>query len=267
MIGTKFAKPLEPDTLTRTVMRTETYEVEEHVPYNVEREVTHTVKEPVYKTVTTDDGEKVQVIVGYTDKEVTETVQDIEYRTERKSVTEEVPEQEEYPNPAPNTYAKYREAAQWCNKNGAMMVDCQPNDDYPNGYYEVQAIPEPSLEELREAKLAALNAAFERVRGTAWVMSSLGFKADANETANTNVDGLIKSMTAQNETTTLFCDYDNVYRPVTLENLQTLQLEIIQNGQALYAQKWAMRNAINEATKPEAIEAVNIEFTMMDFTV
>lgn len=260
MIGTKLYKPLEPDTLTRTVMRTETREVEEQVAYPVEREITRTVQEPVYATIKAEDGTTHQIVVGYTPKEVTETVQDVEYRTEKKTVTEEVPDSEEYPNPAPNTYTKYREAAQWCNANNAKMVDC-------GTYYEVQAIPEPSLEELREAKLAVLNAAFEGVRGSAWVMSSLGFKADANETANTNVDGLIKSMTAQNEATTLFCDYDNVYRPVTLENLQTLQLEIIQNGQTLYAQKWAMRNAINEATKPEAIEAVDIVFTMMDFTV
>lgn len=146
MIGTKFAKPLEPDTLTREVMRTETREVEEQVAYPVEREITSTVQEPVYKTVTTDDGKKVQIIVGYTEKEVTETVQDIEYRTEKKAVTEEVPEQEDYTNPAPNTYTKYREAAQWCNRNGAQMVDC-------GNYYEVQAIPAPTAEELAAAEL------------------------------------------------------------------------------------------------------------------
>jgi hypothetical protein len=267
MIGTKFAKPLQPDTLTRTLTRTETREEKHMVGYPVEREITRIEQEPIHKTITTDDGEKVQVISGYMDTEVTETVQDIEYREETRTITVEVPEQEEYPNPAPNTYTKYREAAQWCNKNGAMMVDCQPTAEYPNGYYEVQVIPEPSIEELREVKLVVLNAVFEGVCGSAWVMSSLGFKADANTTANTNVDGLIKSMTARNEATTLFCDYDNVYRLVTLENLQTLQLEIIQNGQALYAQKWAMRDAINSAGTTDEIEAVNIVFTMMDFTI
>jgi hypothetical protein len=132
-------------------MRTETREVEEQVAYPVERTKTRTVQEPVYKTITADDGEKVQVITGYTEKEVTVAVQDVEYRTEKKTVTEEVPDSEEYPNPAPNTYTRYREAAQWCNKNGAMMVECQPNAEYPNGYYEVQAIPEPSKKEQEAA--------------------------------------------------------------------------------------------------------------------
>ena len=176
MIGTKFAKPLENDSLLRTVMRTVSREVEERVAYPVERTETRTVQEPVYATIKDEDGTTHQIIVDYTPKEVTETVQDIEYRTEIKTVTEEVPEQEEYPNSAPNTYSRYREAAQWCNENGARMVDCPPDKEYPNGYYEVQAIPEPSLEELREAKLAELKIAFKAIRDTAWVMSSLGFK-------------------------------------------------------------------------------------------
>lgn len=266
MIGTKFIKPLEPDTLTRTVIYTETREIEEQVGYPVEREVTQIVQEPVYKTVTTVDGEQVQVIAGYIEKEITKIVHDVEYRTEKKTVTEEMPKQEKYNNPAPNTYTKYREAAQWCNKNGARMMDCKPTARYPNGYYEVQAIPEFSIEELRKAKLDALNSAFAMVESDAWVQSSLGFKADANTTANTNIDGLIKSMTAMGSETTLFCDYDNVFRTVTLDNLKTLQLEVIQNGQSLYAQKWAMREAINAATDSKGLDAVKIEFVMMDFT-
>ena len=45
------------------------------------------------------------------------------------------------PNPAPNTYAKYAEAAAWCNANNAMIED-------RGNYYEVVAIPAPTTEEL-----------------------------------------------------------------------------------------------------------------------
>lgn len=45
------------------------------------------------------------------------------------------------PNPAPNTYAKYTEAAAWCNANNAMIED-------KGDYYEVVAIPAPTTEEL-----------------------------------------------------------------------------------------------------------------------
>jgi hypothetical protein len=126
--------------------------------------------------------------------------------------------------------------------------------------------PEKSLGVLREEKLSALNAAFASVESGAWVMSSLGFKADANTTANTNIEGLIKSMSALGQETVIFCDYDNVYREVTLEGLQTLQLEVIQNGQSLYAQKWVFRNAINVAKDKDALDAVQVEFSMMNFS-
>ena len=130
-----------------------------------------------------------------------------------------------------------------------------------------EEMPEKPLEELRKEKLAALNSAFASVESGAWVMSSLGFKADANTTANTNIEGLIKSMSALGQETVIFCDYDNVYREVTLEGLQTLQLEVIRNGQSLYAQKWAFRNAINAAQTKEELDAVVVEFVMMDFSV
>lgn len=135
----------------------------------------------------------------------------------------------------------------------------------------VQARAEAELEynklpNVKERKLAELTFALNQVRETAWVMSSLGFQADANDTANTNVDGLIKSMTALNLTSTYFCDYNNVTHLVTIDDLKTLQLEIIQNGQALYAQKWAIRDAINAAKKKEVVDAIEIKFTMMDFT-
>lgn len=129
------------------------------------------------------------------------------------------------------------------------------------------ARPEKPLEVLRKERLSDLNAAFASVESGAWVMSSLGFKADANITANTNIEGLIKSMSALGQETVIFCDYDNVYREVTLDGLQTLQLEVIQNGQSLYAQKWAFRNAINAAKDKDALAAVQVKFSMMDFSV
>ena len=126
--------------------------------------------------------------------------------------------------------------------------------------------PEKPLAEIRKEKLAELNSAFSSVESGAWVMSSLGFKADANKTANTNIEGLIKSMTALGTETTQFCDYNNVFHAVTLDDLQTLQIEVIQNGQSLYAQKWAYRDAINAAKDKDALEAVAIHFEMLDFT-
>lgn len=147
---------------------------------------------------------------------------------------------------------------------GAVEMDVEQGYDgnwYVTGYAPTQPFPE-----LRTAALSTLNSAFTDVESGAWVQSSLGFKADANTTANTNIDGLIKSMSALGTESTLFCDYDNVFHTVTLDDLKILQLEVIQNGQALYAQKWSFREAINAAMVKEELDAISIEFVMMDFT-
>jgi len=162
MIGTQFYKPLELDKLTRTITRTVEREEEVQVAVPVERTETRTVQEPEYAAIKDEDGTTHQIVVGCTPREVTETVQDIEYRTEKRTVTEEVEEQEEYDNPAPNTFTKYREAAQWCNANKARMVDC-------GDYYEVQALPEPTKEEERRAELERrLSELQEYLRSTDW---------------------------------------------------------------------------------------------------
>lgn len=58
-------------------------------------------------------------------------------------------------NTATNTFSKYSELAEWCNKHNAMIVD-------QGDYYEAVPIPEPTVQELasmvrsqRDAKLSA----------------------------------------------------------------------------------------------------------------
>lgn len=156
------------------------------------------------------------------------------------------------------------EAAIWCNENNAFIVELEPEEGTRR--FEIQAIPEPTLEEVRERKLTELNTRFEAIRNTAWIMSSLGFEADANEVANTNIEGLIKTTKATGQEPVYFCDKNNQYHALGLTELETLQLEVIQNGQQLYAQKWTYRDSINAATTVEEIENITIQFTMMDFT-
>lgn len=113
------------------------------------------------------------------------------------------------------------------------------------------------LDSLKAAKLVELKASFTDAEQNGFVLSSLGFEADANDTANRNVEGLIKKLAADGKEKTLFCDHNNAMREVTLEQLKTLQLEIIDYGQQLYAKKWQLREAVNAADTAEAISAIN----------
>ena len=74
----------------------------------------------------------------------------------------------------------YQEAAVWCNENKAVIED-------KGEWYEVVALPEPTIHELKTRKLADLNSAFETASETAHCVSSAGFEINADETANRNV--------------------------------------------------------------------------------
>ena len=119
------------------------------------------------------------------------------------------------------------------------------------------------FENAKPRKLNLLNEEFDAATNRAYVVSSLGFTIDANETANRNVTGLISTI---GDSTVQFCDYYNQFHELNKAQLETLLDEITKNGQNLYAQKWAIREAINATQDNEGLEAVEIEFTYMDFS-
>lgn len=181
MIGTKFYKPLELDKLIRTVTRTIEREVQERVPM-------------------LDD-------VG----------NPIDYKTVTKTVTEEVPEQEEYDNPAPNTMRRYREAAEWCNTNGAAVIEDKGE------YYEVVALPEPTEEELAAAKLAQAKAA--RAAAVAAITVTVdGMTFDGDEKAQERMARTVTAATATGasmDDTTVWVLHDNTVATPTIRQLAT----------------------------------------------
>lgn len=141
-------------------------------------------------------------------------------------------------------------------------------DDFPKD--AIFTRPEKPLEKLREEKLQELSSKTSAAESDAYVVSSVGspgIKINANERANRDIEGLIKLLKSFPEDTTEdFCCYDNTYYPVTLQDLETMQLEVITNGHNLYKQKWAYRNAINSASTKEELDAIHIEFQMLNFS-
>ena len=161
------------------------------------------------------------------------------------------------------------EAADWCNQRG----DCYITELEPEGEvrrFRIVAIPEPMLEEVKAWKLAELESAFlQWYEQDAVVTSSLGFVADADSRSVMDVSGLITTLEATPEearSTVTFMDHDNVPHMLTLDQLKTMQLEIIQNGQSAYQQKWQMRSTIEAAQDKATVEAAEIKFTGVDFS-
>lgn len=135
---------------------------------------------------------------------------------------------------------------------------------------KIVEIPAPSIEELKTSKLTQLDAAFLKWYETdAVVTSSLGFVADSDSRAMMDVNGLVTTLEAQpaeTRSTVAFMDANNEVHLLTLESLKQVQIEIIQNGQSAYQQKWALRTAIENAQTKEELEAIEIVFTPEDFS-
>lgn len=169
------------------------------------------------------------------------------------------------------------EAAVWCNENNAYIeeLDSITKDVTEKNalgeevtqtktlwQFQIKAIPEVSLAELKIAKDEAVKSAYLNYRNNeATVPSSLGFTADANTRAWTDVMGLVtKAQSAPEGEKVTFRASDNTFHEITREQLGTLLLEIIATGEDSYAQKWAMNKAIEAATTKAELDAIDTTF-------
>ena len=92
--------------------------------------------------------------------------------------------------------------------------------------------------------------------------SSLGFVVDGDARSRDNLTGLINIGVEP----VAFRDHDNGDHSLTLDNLRTLLKEAQMNGAMLYQQKWQMQAKIESAKSLKALKAIEIKFTMADFT-
>lgn len=134
----------------------------------------------------------------------------------------------------------------------------------------IEKIPEQTVEEARSEKMRALDSDF-----TSWyedgatLKSSLGFEADSDSRAMQDVNGLVTAAEAQatySDSGLTFMDANNVGHQVNLEQLKTLQLEIIASGNAAYQEKWKLRDAIEKAKTKEELGKIVIAFHPVDFS-
>lgn len=134
----------------------------------------------------------------------------------------------------------------------------------------VELIPPKSFEELKENKLAELKGAASRfeqnVCKTMVITSSLGFPVDADKRSQDNMRGLIDVMSVAKLATVAYRCADDQMRDLSADELKTILVEALTNGQNLYAQKWQFEAAINAAENKEQLDAINIEFVMSDFS-
>ena len=139
--------------------------------------------------------------------------------------------------------------------------------DLPKGATFDPVEPKKTLDELKSDKLAELTAITSKfdnqlVNNEMIIKSSLGFSINADLRSQNNLRGLISvGIEPVN-----FMDATNSAQSLTLEQLNVLLNETIKNGENLYLQKWEYRAKIESAQTKEELEAIELKFTMRDFS-
>lgn len=133
-------------------------------------------------------------------------------------------------------------------------------------YVQTYTVEYKSLDDVKAIRLHEISSKFDEICEVAHIMSSVGFDIDANEKANRDIEGLIKVMKADKTETELFRDYNNEFHAVTLEQLETMQIEVIRNGQYIYKQKWQFCIELEGLKSVEDVIAMNIEYTNLSFS-
>ena len=139
--------------------------------------------------------------------------------------------------------------------------------DLPNGATFEPVEPKKSLSELKSDKLSKLTAITSKfdnqlVNTGMVINSSLGFSINADLRSQNNIRGLI----AVGVEPVNFVTADNTVKSLKTEQLNTLLNECALNSQNLYLQKWAYKAQIENTQSVDELNAIEIVFTMKDFT-
>lgn len=150
---------------------------------------------------------------------------------------------------------------EFCEKNGYHLEQSE------NGF-KICAPKEKTFEEVKSDKLSDLASkaqAFENnVNKEMWFKSSVnGYLINGDRRTRSNIQDLITYQPTDN---VIYRDYENIERTLTKDELKIILKEHVMNGQALYEAKWKMEEQIKSCTTIEELNAIEIKFTMRDFS-
>ena len=130
-------------------------------------------------------------------------------------------------------------------------------------YIITYSIVDDNLERVKSIKKERITNSFDEIYNSKnlKLTSSLGFEINANSVANTNIDGLIKVLKKTGTESVWFRDFNNELHSVSLEDLETMQMEIIMNGQTLYAKKWELETIIDNCSSVEELLKIEDDFS------
>lgn len=145
----------------------------------------------------------------------------------------------------------YTKAARWCNDTHlARIVD-------KGKYYEVVAIPAPTLDDLKAAKVAELRAAFdERVSGT---IDAHDYRMQFNVSDSLKMQGAIQLLetTGATEGYLTLANDETIYH-VPLDVMKAVLVDMLSAYAACHARKQELRSQITAAETKDQLDLIEI---------
>lgn len=165
--------------------------------------------------------------------------------------------------------------------NGYYVLEEDKNNDYnydekfeklsnieivlENGKYkEKRNIINKNIEDIKHLLNMEVEEKFDEINRNTFLMSSLGFEINADETALRNINGLLDVL--EDGETREFRLWNNEFKELGKKELSILKNEIIINGQYLYKQKWDMLSYIKKSNTIQELKDLIIEYTSIDFS-
>ena len=163
-----------------------------------------------------------------------------------------------------NDYTSY---AQWANQNGYIIQELDTKDEQGHRLFTVVEPPKTTLEEARSSKLSELSTYSHQfddqlVNTDMIIKSSLGFSINADLRSQLNIHRLI-SIGAEPVS---FVIANNTTVDLSLAQLNILISECEENMQHLFDLKQSYKKQIIDATTKEELDAIDLQFTMKDFS-
>lgn len=117
--------------------------------------------------------------------------------------------------------------------------------------------PEPSLDELKEMKLAEIKQAYENFEATGTVTVSLGYPIQCGQLHAQKFDGAVRYAEQMNQDTIYITDAnDETHYDVPIADAKKALLEVTAQSLKAHALKQTLRSQVEAAQSKEDIEAI-----------
>ena len=150
-----------------------------------------------------------------------------------------------------NDMNNYTEAAIWCNANNATIED-------KGDYYEVVTLPLPTLEKIKDAKIAELKA--QRDKEEVEPITYQGYSFDYDEKARDRINAAIIALEVAGASASLtWTTADNQDVKVTADDLRMVIAAVAVRSNALHTAYRAAKAKVEAAVTADEVRAVCME--------